>query len=135
MPPFLFRIAIFCARIPFVLIWLPIKRIRDRATWPTSVEVAVQRLLTTLDERNLARARTCPEEDFVLLYFALGQKVRNAFGLWEGNKDLLRSCGSENTHPDVASGVIIYALWQRLRGEDAAGGRPGQAAAHDKGAP
>jgi hypothetical protein len=47
----------------------------------------------------------------------LGQRIRNEFGLWAGNTELLSSCGSETMHPDHASRVILRALWEKLRKE------------------
>jgi hypothetical protein len=44
----------------------------------------------------------------------LGTTLRNDFGLWSGNKTLLKSCGSETMHPDDASMVIIKAARQEL---------------------
>jgi hypothetical protein len=109
------RMAMCCARAPFLAVWVPVARMRKRASWPETVESAVQHLLTRLDEPSLERVRSCPLEDLPLVDLSLGQSVRNAFGLWEGNKSLLRSCGSESMHPDLASAVIVNALWERLR--------------------
>ena len=53
----------------------------------------------------------------------LGQYIRNRFGLWKGNEELLRSCSEHaekvgrprlGQHPDDASATIIDALWERL---------------------
>ncbi len=41
--------------------------------------------------------------------------IRNAYGLWAGNKALLESCGSANIHPDECSMTIIEAVWDRLQ--------------------
>jgi uncharacterized protein DUF6794 len=50
--------------------------------------------------------------------------IRNAFGLWQGNAALLKSCAEARygpgpdamfMHPDDASGVIIEAVWRRLQ--------------------
>ena len=61
----------------------------------------------------------CQEMTWVNLHFSLGQGIRNEFGLWAGNEELLESCkamaGKTDLHIDSASSVIIKALWERLR--------------------
>ncbi|MBT6710482.1 MAG: hypothetical protein HOB22_02095 [Candidatus Marinimicrobia bacterium] len=47
----------------------------------------------------------------------LGQGIRNSMGLWGDNKALLKSCGSEEMHPDDASAAIVKFLWLKLRHE------------------
>ena len=55
--------------------------------------------------------RSLPEDELTeRLHFTLGQAIRNGFGLWGGNTDSLRSCGSEMMSADDASSVIIRAL-------------------------
>jgi len=45
------------------------------------------------------------EEPFV--HFELGTAIRNSFGLWGANKELLRSCGSETMSADDALAIIL----------------------------
>lgn len=40
------------------------------------------------------------EEDLIMLHLRFGESIRNQCGMWENNKELLRSYGSENMHPD-----------------------------------
>jgi hypothetical protein len=64
-------------------------------------------------------------EPQVALHHSLGMYIRNQFGLWRGNEPLLADCASclghgidgRYIHPDRASGVILAALWRRLRQE------------------
>lgn len=51
-----------------------------------------------------------PERDLINFHFGWGMSIRNELGLWQGNKELLRSCGSKKMHPDDASMVIIKAV-------------------------
>ena len=61
--------------------------------------------------------QSLPEDELtVRLHLTLGMAIRNDFGLWAGNRYLLKSCGSERMSADDASSVIIRALWQRLHG-------------------
>ena len=43
--------------------------------------------------------------------------VRNEFGLWDNNEELLKDClpGVNDRNPDDASAVIIKALWKSLQ--------------------
>jgi hypothetical protein len=52
-------------------------------------------------------------DDLVDLHFGLGLWIRNNFGLWGGNTTLIRDTGARDA--DDAGGVIIEALWNRLR--------------------
>ncbi len=80
---------------------------------PTSVDAAVRVLQGMIPEDEQAKIAVISEDELTMLHFGLGQWIRNNFGLWQGNPQLLASTGQ--THPDDASGVIIHAFWQRLR--------------------
>jgi len=54
-----------------------------------------------------------PEEQLIRFHHGWGTGIRNEFGLWKGNKELLADCHAE--HPDDASMVIIQAVWERLQ--------------------
>lgn len=47
------------------------------------------------------------------LHVSLGPYIRNQFGLWAGNTELLDDCGT--THADDAYMVILNALVRRLK--------------------
>ena len=59
------------------------------------------------------------EFDLPLLQTSLGSYIRNIFGLWEGNEELMASCATmidkEDLHPDEAAMVIIEELWKKLQ--------------------
>jgi hypothetical protein len=82
--------------------------------WPKTVEEAVDRLLRDLKEEDRQRVRDTPEDGLIRFHHGWGTGIRNAYGLWRGNRELLASCGGG--HPDDASMVIIRAVWRRLRG-------------------
>ena len=84
---------------------------------PKTVAEAVQRLVETLSDRSKKRIAESSEDDLVMFHMGLGTGIRNDFGLWEGNKELLKSCGSEDMSADDASSVIIKQLWMRLKDE------------------
>jgi hypothetical protein len=53
------------------------------------------------------------------LHMNIGEYIRNEFGLWSGNKDLMTSCcffaKRDKVSEDEASSIIIRELWKRLR--------------------
>jgi hypothetical protein len=53
------------------------------------------------------------EDQLLTLHFGLGQWVRNYFGLWGSNPELLRATGEHDA--DDASSVILHAFWLALR--------------------
>jgi len=82
-------------------------------TWPKTVEEAVYVLTLLLEKEDKEIVRQMPEEGLPSLHFGIGIYIRNNFGLWQGNKDLLQSCGTDD--PDDASMTIIKALQKKLR--------------------
>jgi hypothetical protein len=58
------------------------------------------------------------EEELINLDPTLGEYIRNQFGLWSGNEDLMASCrmvGRKNhIRREEASGLIIAKLWGKL---------------------
>lgn len=85
----------------------------DAKEWPVTVDEAVGVLLRLLPEKEQSRIAEMNRDELHLLHVGLGVWVRNTFGLWEGNDDLLESTRQANA--DDASMVIIEALWLRLR--------------------
>jgi len=86
---------------------------------PQTVDQAVTRLMSDLSLRDRARIAKLKDEQLVALYFSLGEYIRNAFGLWSGNKQLIESCralsGIRDLREDDASAFIIKELLRRLR--------------------
>ena len=70
-------------------------------------------------DKDRTRIASMDEGDLIDLHFSLGAYVRNEFGLWFGNKQLLEDCRRVSMdhylHPDQASSIIIKELWKRLR--------------------
>lgn len=83
-----------------------------------------------LDPAEKDKIASLPEADLIDLHFGLGARIREEFGLWEGNDALMRECQKARAEggcpgqpegmpgdidPDDASMLIIRALWLRLR--------------------
>ena len=66
--------------------------------------------------------RSMRKEDLTALHMGLGMWIRNRFGLWLGNYELIESAakalgaeGPLRVHPDDISHLIIVRLWEELR--------------------
>jgi len=84
-------------------------------SWPTTVEAAVDILLDQLLPKDIEHIRSLPKKNLILMHHGLGRCIRNNFGLWQDNEELLNTA-CDDAHPDSASMTIIIALWKRLRG-------------------
>jgi hypothetical protein len=84
--------------------------------YPRTVREAVDALALSITAQEKELIRGLTGEELVDLHHTLAVNIRNRFGLWEGNYELLISCGV--VHPDDASMVIVRAIWQALRGAD-----------------
>jgi len=85
----------------------------ERATWPRTVDEAATRILADMKGADKTRVRETKREDLIFFHHGWGTGIRNEFGLWKGNTNLLADCHAH--HPDDASMVIIEAVWQRLQ--------------------
>ena len=70
-------------------------------------------MLPEADKVNIAAKS---QDQLIELHFGLGMWIRNNFGLWQGNAALAQDAGTNE--PDDIAGVIIEALWNRLRGDE-----------------
>ena len=87
---------------------------------PKTVDEAVQRLISDMSLKDRTIVANMAEIELSLLHANLGEYIRNEFGLWSGNQDLMASCcffaKKEKVQEDAASSIIIGELWKRLRG-------------------
>jgi hypothetical protein len=65
-----------------------------------------------LPEEELQNIKSSSEDNLILAHIGLGQFIRNNFGLWDENYELMHHCGASNE--DDASSVIVKALWEKL---------------------
>ncbi len=86
-----------------------------QAIWPTTIDDAVYVLDLLLDDEDKQTLKKHSEDDLKKSSFGIALYISNHFALWGENKELLRSCGSDEMHPDDASMIIIKALCQRLQ--------------------
>ncbi len=87
-------------------------------TRPKTIDEAVDKLLELIPKKDKLHLKDTPENKLRSYHFFLGMFIRNQFGLWKGNNELLRSCADKDRYsmdPDNAAMVIIKALWKRLQ--------------------
>jgi len=86
---------------------------------PLDVDDAVDRLINALPLRDRALIANMSDDELIPHYFTLGNYIRNHFGLWSGNQDLLDACRcaahDQYLHPDAAAELIIKTLWRTLQ--------------------
>ena len=89
-------------------------RTRDmEEQWPKTLEEAVKVHLLTMTDKEKEMVRNTPEEDLINFHFSWGLHIRNEFGLWAGNSELIKSCGE--FEPDGASSAIIDEVGRVLQ--------------------
>jgi hypothetical protein len=92
---------------------------RKPSKLPKTVDQAVERLITELSFKDKTTIANMAELELSVLHKTTGEYIRNEFGLWSGNKDLMTSCcffaKRDKVSGDEASSIIIRELWIRLR--------------------
>jgi len=88
--------------------------LKDSLEPPKTVDEAVTRLISVLDNEHKLIVASMQESDLINLHFSLGIEIRNAFGLHGQDSPLLKSL-DYFVHPDDVSMVIINALWHSLQ--------------------
>jgi hypothetical protein len=83
--------------------------------WPTTVEETVDDILLKISDESKERVRTTKKEDLIRFHLGWGMGIRNYYGLWRGNTQLIWSACAKPCHPDNASMAIIEAAWRRLQ--------------------
>ena len=65
--------------------------------------------LTPAEKRAL---KNTAEDNMIMFHFGWAMNMRNEFGMWEGNNELVESCGASKL--DGASMAIVKAVWKEL---------------------
>jgi len=91
----------------------------QRSYRPRTVNEAVDHLVSELSLKDKATIANMTEQELLYLHFSLGQYIRNSYGIWDGNEDLLSDCrvllNKDTVHEDEVSSFIIKKLWEKLR--------------------
>jgi hypothetical protein len=83
-----------------------------QSEWPKTLDEAVNICLLTITPQEKELIKYTSEDRLIWFHFDWAVNMRNEFGMWEDNTDLLESCGASN--PDDASMVIVDAVWKEL---------------------
>jgi hypothetical protein len=59
---------------------------------PATIDQAVERLISELSLKDKTTIANMAEVELCVLHTTTGEYIRNEFGLWSGNKDLMTSC-------------------------------------------
>lgn len=106
---------------------------KDPEPIPKTVKEALavmEKNLSPEDRETLKKIKV--KKDLYVFHHGVGTAIRNAFGMWEENTDLLDDCKkfADNTlgrkgelhgqylHPDDASMVLLVQLWRKLKEEE-----------------
>jgi hypothetical protein len=84
------------------------------ADWPTTVQQTVQDILAHMSPDEQGEIRNIKREDLIRYHFNWGTGVRNRYGLWRGNAELIISACGQPCHPEDASMKIMEAVWDAL---------------------
>ena len=98
----------------------------NKSQWPETKSSAVDWIIASLDEKEKQIIRETKKADLSLYHFSLGINIRNQLGMHSGNDALMKDCAKsesvdDNSYlyydQDSASGILIEAVWKRLRHE------------------
>jgi hypothetical protein len=79
----------------------------DATLWPSTVSDAASRILADLSPAETLSLASASDEDLLSLHFGMGMQIRNNFGLWSENIQLLDDCTrTGHLHDGPADGDI-----------------------------
>ncbi len=84
----------------------------EDSKYPSTVSEVVNILFETLSDEDKDAVKNVSEDNLNFFHFSLGNFIRNSFGLWGKNRQLLLNSGK--VKEDEASAVIIKELWRKL---------------------
>lgn len=97
----------------------PVATARSHANLPQSVDEAIDSLKKSLSLKDRAVIANMQPNDLDSIHSSLGEYIKQHFGLYSGNKNLLQSCAEHGRLsrpiPDEACAVILRALWKDLQ--------------------
>ena len=84
---------------------------------PRTLAEAVDKLMAMMSDQDRLAVKATPRDELIRHYLGLESYIRNEFGLWQEDSELLHSLtpGSSPEDPDDASLTILEALWTKLQ--------------------
>jgi hypothetical protein len=92
-----------------------IQRPSDDPNWPHNLDEAVRILINEMQNNDKEKIQKMSKLDFDFYSLGLGSYVRNKFGLWQGNHDLINDVDSNDPNPDNISNLILEAVYEELK--------------------
>jgi hypothetical protein len=87
--------------------------------FPKTVDEAVEALISDLPLKDRVMIANMTVKELGSLNITLGRYIRDAFGLWTDNPELLQSCReylkSDDIAVDHASIAILRVLWEKIK--------------------
>ena len=97
----------------------PRLRAAERRDLPTTVAAAIDHMDRHLPLKDRVLIANMTEKELPGLHLALGDYIKESFGLYVGNDDLVTACRfylrKASVSPDEASLAILRALWLKLQ--------------------
>lgn len=96
-----------------------VKRTTLMGDFPQSVDEAVERLISELPLKNRVAIAKMNQRELSAIHVTLGPGIRERYGFWTGNKELMESCrirsGKDKFDIATGSAIIIDTMWARLK--------------------
>jgi hypothetical protein len=87
----------------------------EKESWPKNMDEAIKIIHDSMEENQLEEIRQLTWKQFIDKYNSFGGLplwIRNNFGLWRGNFELLLNCKIDDIDADNASMSILYHFWE-----------------------
>ena len=82
---------------------------------PKNRKEALAALNQILSQKDRDHLKGMKKEDLITLHHGFGTGLRNGFGLWHGDSQIVKDCGGG--HPDEVSMKLIEEFWATLQTE------------------
>ena len=88
----------------------------DRSHFPKTIDEASNRLIGVFSIEELLKVKNIPWEEYrIEAHMGTAVWLRNYFGLWRGNWDLILDSGIESMDPDDVSSMILHDFWNKIQ--------------------
>lgn len=92
------------------------EEILNPSNWTTTMDATAKDIIKSLPTKDKEIVRNTKKENLIMFHHGWGTGIRNHYGLWRGNNQLLKDvCGKEECDPDHASMLIIEKVWELLQ--------------------
>src|SRR4030042_5513728 len=79
-----------------------------------SIDSYADSALDMLNDLQKGELKSCTENKLMRFNFTLGITIRNRFNLWNCSNNLIKSLRENCIHPEEATSMIIYRMWEKL---------------------